>query len=396
MAAADVSRWSRRFVLVGSVFFVVWQVGGLFGVSRVAEVFLGLFGFVFHVLFGKAYALIPSYFDRELRWPRAPGVHFPLSSGGTVGLVSGAIGVGSGWLMLVGSVLWLGGVLVFIGTVGWTVSGNVLGRETGTSSVNADRAVVDRFANLFVPVALVYLLVSSVDTAMFAVLGLSVFGGYQPAVTHLFAVGTVVLFVFAIGFRLLPRFYVAHPPVNLVRSVLVSGAIGPFVLVFGFPTGGVFQVGAVLVGYSIVGYAGAILWLYWSSDRSRVGLVGVLVGASFGMVGVGFGLWLAFVGLDPAGVVSHYRIMLLGFLSITIMGVSFQFYPPNIGTGRFVSNRAAGVALGSIAGSAILHVVGSLGGVSEVVLGGFGLGVVGAVLYATILFRLFFERYDRI
>lgn len=394
MAAANVSRWSRRFVLAGCIFFVVWQGAGLVGVSRGVEVALGLFGFVFHVLFGKAYALVPSYFDRELRWPRAPGVQFPLSSGGTVGLVGDAVGLGSEWLV-VGSVLWFGGVVVFIGTMGGTISGNLIGRETGTSSANEDRAAVDRFANLFVPAALVYLVVSSVDGVVFAVFGSAVFGGYQPRVTHLFAVGTVVLFVFAIGFRLLPRFYVAYPPIVLVRSVLVSGAVGPVMLVLGFPSGWLFQVGAVLVGYSIVGYTGTIGWLYWSSDRSRVGLVGVLVGAGFGVVGVVFGLWFAFVGLDQAVVASHFRVMLLGFLSMTIMGVSFQFYPPNIGEGRFVSNQVAGVALGCIAGSVILHVVGSLVGWPEVVLVGYGVSVIGAVLYGNILFRLFFERYSR-
>jgi hypothetical protein len=122
----------------------------------------------------------------------------------------------------------------------------------------------------------------------------------------------------------------------------------------------------------------------------------VLVGAVFAVVGVGFGVWFAFVGIDPSGVASHYRVMLLGFLSVTIMGVSFQFYPPDIGEGWFVSNQAAGVSLGCIAGSVVLHVVGSMGELAGVVLVGYGVSVVGAVLYASILFQLFFERYGQV
>lgn len=396
MAAAQVSQWARRYVVVASLFFVVWHVGALVGVSRAVEVYVGLFGFVFHVIFAKAYALIPSYFNRELGWSHAPMVQFPLSSLGVVGLVVGSLSVGSGWIGSLGAALWVGGVFVFVATIGYSIADNLLGRETGTSAANSDREAVDRFANMFMPVAIVYLLGSSIDLVAFAVGGVSVYSGYQPRVTHLFAVGTATLFMYAIGFRLLPRFFVAYPPKWLVRSVLVAGALGPILLVHGFLSGTVFQVGSVLVGFSILGYAGTISWLFWQSDRSRIGLWGVLVGAGFGVLGVGFGLWFAFVDIVPVLVASHYRVMLLGFLSMTVMGVSFQFYPPNVGEAWFVSNRAGGFALGSVAVGVAFHVIGIMAGLAQVVQIGFVISLIGAVVYAYILIRLFIERYERL
>lgn len=88
MTAAEVSARVRRFVLAGVGFLLVWQVARLAGVPRRTEVVLGLSGFVLHVLFGKAYALLPAYFDRGLAWPRAPAVQFPLTVLGVLGLAA--------------------------------------------------------------------------------------------------------------------------------------------------------------------------------------------------------------------------------------------------------------------------------------------------------------------
>lgn len=72
---AGPSRWSRRFVVLGTGYLVLWRFGSLLGVPRRTAVVLALFGFVFHVVFGMGYLLIPSYFERVLaaEWP--PPVH---------------------------------------------------------------------------------------------------------------------------------------------------------------------------------------------------------------------------------------------------------------------------------------------------------------------------------
>lgn len=74
MTAAIVSRWARQYVLTSALFLVGWQAGTVAGIQRPTEVFLAVFGFVLHMVFGKAYSLVPTYFNRDLAVPHAPAV----------------------------------------------------------------------------------------------------------------------------------------------------------------------------------------------------------------------------------------------------------------------------------------------------------------------------------
>jgi len=75
--AAEISRWSRRYVLIGVIALCCWQVATVAGLPRRTTVALGVFGFVFHVVFGKSYALVPAYFDADLVFEHAPMVQLP-------------------------------------------------------------------------------------------------------------------------------------------------------------------------------------------------------------------------------------------------------------------------------------------------------------------------------
>jgi hypothetical protein len=90
MSAGAISRRARRFLLASACFLVAWQAGALAGISYRTAVVLGLLGFVLHAVFGKAYSLVPAYFDRELAIERAPTVQFPLTVVGTLCLALGA------------------------------------------------------------------------------------------------------------------------------------------------------------------------------------------------------------------------------------------------------------------------------------------------------------------
>jgi len=89
--AERVSRWARRFVLVGATLLVVRQVGEVVGIARRTAVPLGVLGFVLHTVFGKAYALLPPYFDCDLATTRLMPVHLACSLAGTL-LLAGAGG----------------------------------------------------------------------------------------------------------------------------------------------------------------------------------------------------------------------------------------------------------------------------------------------------------------
>ena len=137
-ASEAVSRWSRRFVTASLAWFVCWQVAAVAAAGRSVTVTLGLYGFVLHAIFGKGYALGPTYFDRELAVRRAPAVHLPVATLGTAALAMERAGIVSEPWGVAGDVLWGLGCGIFVVVIAWSVRDNIFGRETGTSRANAD------------------------------------------------------------------------------------------------------------------------------------------------------------------------------------------------------------------------------------------------------------------
>ena len=90
--AERASPWARRFVLVGVTPLVVRQVGEVVDIARRTAVTLGVLGFVLHTVFGKAHALLPPYFDRDLATTRLVPVHLACSLAGTLLLAGAAEG----------------------------------------------------------------------------------------------------------------------------------------------------------------------------------------------------------------------------------------------------------------------------------------------------------------
>jgi hypothetical protein len=391
MAGATLSRRARRFVAAGAGFLVLWGLLSVRRTGRYPGVEAALFGFVFHTVFGKAYSLVPTYFDRALAWPLAPAVHLPLSVTGATALALGP------WVPPTvadaGAVAWALGALLFVATMVWTVRGNLTGAETATGEANARRRPIDRAANAAVPVATAYLLAGAYE-AVATRSGLPpLLSGYGPAASHLLAAGAATVLLFGVGFRLLPRFTVTHPPRALVAVVLPAGALAPGLIAAGLLGGPALRVGAALEVVAVLGFAAAVGAMLWRTDRDRVGFYGVGCGAVAGLVGVSLGAWFALGTRDPALVVAHYRLNLLGFLGLTVVGVAYQFYPPNVGRFRWSVDRTALASIGAIAGGLAVEVAGWVTGTTAAVTAGRGLALVGSLLYAALLFGAFHTRY---
>lgn len=392
MSAATVSRWARRFLLAGVTFLVAWQAAALLGAPRGVGVVLGLHGFVLHTVAGKAHSLVPSYFDRELAFPRAPSVTLPATALGVVGMAAAECVRLPDLVDVAAATLWSLGFLGILVTLGWTVRTNLTGAETGTGDHNADRRTVDRVANAFVVVSLAYLATGAYATIAVE-LGLPGPVGYTPAISHLLAVGGASLLLFAIGFRLLPRFLATHPPRPLVAVVLPAGALGPWLLATGLPAGRRLQWGAVVESIAVVGFALAMAITVLRSDRRRVGFAGVLGGVALGTVGVGLGLTFAYVAATAELVRAHLRVNLLGFLGLSILGATYQFYPPSVSSRRWVDDRTAFVAMTLVAVGLLAEVAGAAATSPTAVTAGRVSTLAGAFLHATILVSLFAERY---
>jgi hypothetical protein len=391
-AAESASRWARRFVLAGAAFLVCWQAAELAGTGRRSAVALGLHGFVFHTVFGKAYSLVPTYFDRDLSTTRLLPVHFALTVPGALLLAAdGAASLpGAG---LAGGALWTAGVAAFLGTLGWTLRGNLAGAETATGDANADRRRVDRVANAFVPVSLAYLAVGSYATLSARAPLPALVDGYPPRASHLLAAGAAALLLFAVGFRLLPRFLVVTPSRPLAAVVLPAGAVGPAVLAASLPAGPWFRVGAAVEAVAVVGFALAVVGMYRRSDRRRVGFYGVLAGAGAGVLAALVGLSFAVGPVAGELVTAHRRLTLLGLLGLTIVGVSYQFYPPAVGTFRGAGDRTALAATALLAGGLLVEVAGLVASVDAAVAAGRLGALVGATAHLWLLAGLFRERY---
>lgn len=389
MTAETVTRYSRAFVFAGVCWLVGWQAAVVLGGGRRLGIVLGLYGFVFHTVFGKAYSLVPSYFDTTLAFPRLPAAHLALALVGTGLLAVDAAAIAS--VGDVGMLAWGSGCVLFVGTLAWSARGNLTGRRTGTAESKADRRTVDRLANGFVPVALAYLLVG-VTLAVVAVFGEPLPLGTGPTVTHLLAAGTAALLVFALGFRLLPRFLAVIPRWWLVGVVLVAGAMGPLFLAVGFSTRRLLWLGAALQTTALVGFALAYVDMFRRSDRRRVGLYAVVCSAAFAIVVAGLGVYMAVLGRSTAVAEAHLRVALLGFLGITIVGVSYQFYPPSVASRFGVDDGTGYLAVALLVAGLALEVGGGLAAIAPVATGGRWLVLLGAATHAFVVGCVFAAR----
>lgn len=356
MTATQVTRWSRASMAASAAFLVAWQAAAVAGLPRRTLVALALPGFVYHAVFGKAAALVPTYFERSLAVPWVGAVQVPLTAAGATALALGPAVTSEAPLASAGGLLWAAGAGVFIAVLAWTLRDNPTGVETGTGDHNADRRRVDRLANAAVPVVLLYIAVGVYEQAAVATGLPALLGRGFPGASHLLAAGGAALLVFAVGFRLFPRFLVAQPPFALVALVLPAGAVGPVLVASNVYGGPLLQVGAMLETLAIVGFALAYAVLFRRSDRRRVGFYAVLCGMAAGVVGVLLGVHMAFVGPDAAIAAVHRRLNLLGFLGLTIVGAAYQFYPPNVGTLPGSTDRTALASIALVAAGLVLDV----------------------------------------
>jgi hypothetical protein len=330
------------------------------GLPRRTTVALAVFGFVFHVVFGKANALVPAYFDAELAFERAPMVQFPFVVAGAACLAIDPLFARRFRLDfgVFGGVFWAIGVVVFVGTLVSTIAGPLRRGATGTGDHNADRRPLDRFSNRFVPVVLLYLLVGTYETVAGQGSELPTLIGVQAAATHLLAAGAATLLVVTLGFRLLPRFFGAQPTRSSAAIVLPAAASAPAIIAGGFVDDRLFPLGAALMLTAITGFAFVVFRMWIHSDKRRIGLDALLPGTTFGVIGVLFGVVFVVGGTAPALIETHLRVNLLGFLGLTIIGTSFQFYPPRLGAFPGSSNRSAGAAVAAIASGLGIEIVG--------------------------------------
>ena len=391
------SRGSRWFVSVGVAYLVAFQAAAVAGLSRTALAVLGVHGFVVHVLLGKAQALAPTYFDRDLAAPWIARAALPLTALGAAA-TAGWLATGAS-VLVYGALAWALGVAVVVILLLASLRGNLTGRETGTGEHNAHRRRVDRAANAAIPVALAYLVAGAYQTAAAATAAgtpasLPALVGGFPVAVHLVAAGGALLALFAVGFRLFPRFLVATPPWPLVAVVLPAGALAPGLLAADFYGGAFFHAGAALEAVAAVGFAVAYSVLYARSDRSRVGLRTVLAAVASGAAGVAIGVAFAMGLLAPTTdrVLAHLRLNVAGLLGFAIVGALYQFYPPSVGDLPGCDDRLALASVVALAAGLWVEAAGRLAGASLLASAGAVVGLAGGLAVAYLVGAAFLSR----
>lgn len=132
--------------------------------------------------------------------------------------------------------------------------------------------------------------------------------------------------------------------------------------------------------------------MFRRSERRRVGGWAILAAVGFGAAAALLGIGFATDALATATAHEiHYRLALGGFLGLTIVGVSLQFYPPGVASSRFVGEKTTAIAVAALVAGLALETTGMLVAGSAVATGGRALAALGAIGYAVVLGAVFLE-----
>lgn len=368
---------------------VVLQIGQLVGATVYTRALIGLFGAVLPMIFGMAYLLLPSYAGRTLAIPSVPGFHFVFAYVGVAVLVADtAVGVVD-WLLVGGGGLWCLGVVLFVGSLAYTILPAVAADPTIISRADGRPQRSTRLATALIPVALGYLLVGTFALASTTTVLPAVVGHGLPTVVHYHGAGVAALLIFALGVRLLTGFFHVAPPRYVSWCVLVSGGLGPALLAPNLWVDPWFEIGASLLVVAMVGYGLLVGFVAVRTTRYRIGLVGIGLGAVCGIGGVLTAPLVLVDGLDVSSIHLHTTLVLDGFLLLTIVGYAYQFFPVTTGRFRGASRRTALATMLMLAAGVGIDVLGTVVAIGLIRNVGTGFALVATSGYAYLLVRRF-------
>lgn len=381
-------RWTRRFTVASAGALVLSLLTAPVLADRSVGVLVCVFGFVCPMIFGMAYLLLPPYAGRTLVDYRIPGVHFVLAYLGAALIVAGWTTGGTELVYTAGTVLWAGGVAVFVGSLVATVGPVVLDRPAVMLQGGDRPQRSSRLATAAIPVAVGYLVVGTGTLLATGFLFESNLATV-PRVVHYYLAGFGTLLVFALGARLLTGFFHVTPPRPLVWTVLVTGALAPAALGAGLWVQPWFQVGGLLMGVAMAGYLLAVALVTVRTDRPRPGLYGIAVGAVAGALAVAAAMPLA-LGAGWATLLALHRVFVLaGFFPLTIVGYAYQFFPPTDSRRVVTRIDETTLTLALLGVGVFLRGLGVVAGAPDVRYLGVGSAVLGAAGYAFLMARRF-------
>lgn len=206
-------------------------------------------------------------------------------------------------------------------------------------------------------------------------------------VVHFYATGFVALLNFALGIRLLTGFFHVTPPKSLSWLVLFCGSIAPGILAFNFYQPPWFTIGASLEFIAITGYATLVAIVAHQTDRHRVGLYGIGLGALGGFISVGFALVNVLRVTDAPIITAHVVVVLDGFLLLTIIGYAYQFFPATSSQFWGATERTGLTTILVLEAGTAIKAFSVFGGVYWLHLSGLVLALIGTTGYSYLMIR---------
>lgn len=386
-SAGGVGRWTRSFTVASALSMVLTQAASLASLSTRTVAVVGLFGAVLPMVFGMAYLLLPAYVGRTLSARWLPGVHLVAAYlGAGVLAADTAVGVDPR-VVAAGGVLWSAGVVLFAAVLGTTVVPAVVDNPAVVVRTTDRPQRSTRLATAAIPVAVAYLLVGTVALLSRVTPLPALVGASLPSVVHYYAAGFAALLVFSLGARLTTGFFHVSPPRYPTWAVLLSGAVAPGALAGAFFRPPWYLVGAGLQAVAMVGYAGLVGSVALRTDRRRVGLWGIVLGALSGVVGVCAAVLVSVGAVTAPLLAVHVPAVVDGFFLLTIVGYAYQFFPVTSGQFRGATARTALATMLLLAAGTGLEITGAVTGWPRLHAAGAALALVGTAGYAYLMIR---------
>jgi hypothetical protein len=267
------------------------------------------------------------------------------------------------------------------------------------NSISQDFAPPFKLIAPFFIIGSFFYLFSSFFIFSFNVESLSFLDSKVLAFVHLFLLGFVMMIIFGAMAQLVPVVLeVGHFGVELFYAIWPLLLIGSVLMVFGFLySPALLPYGGVIVLTSMMIFVMEIFMTISKVEKLTLVMSSVLISNTFLFFGIIFGLLmaLAYAGTIEVDINSllrgHIYLVLGGYISITIMGLSIVLVPMFTLSHGF-SMKPLEIAMYAMSSAVALVVVGSLSGIGFLEYIGYFLSFVSLISYFYIIYIIYSTR----
>jgi hypothetical protein len=267
------------------------------------------------------------------------------------------------------------------------------------NSISQDFAPPFKLIAPFFIIGSFFYLFASFFIFSFNVESLSFLDSKVLAFVHLFLLGFVMMIIFGAMAQLVPVVLeVGHFGVELFYAIWPLLLIGSVLMVFGFLySPALLPYGGVIVLTSMMIFVMEIFMTISKVEKLTLVMSSVLISNTFLFFGIIFGLLmaLAYAGTIEVDINSllrgHVYLVLGGYISITIMGLSIVLVPMFTLSHGF-SMKPLEIAMYAMSSAVALVVVGSLSGIGFLEYIGYLLSFVSLISYFYIIYIIYSTR----